>query len=417
MPTGPSKNGYIYSGDWPLPTGRNIRFVAHNIRRERTGIHARMGVLLGNEAVNWSVFNYERHEDRTRFINAAHKAIPEIERAAVPAQLLQQQFDIWCLGLWEQHLDQFAVEELSGDVNRAVRHILYPYIIEGGGTIMFSLPGRGKSWTGMLMGVSIDAGVNPIWEVEQAKVLYVNLERSRQSMEARLAHVNGVLGLPVERRLSFFNARGMSLADIEDSVARAVESRGYGVVILDSISRSGQGKMTDDDVGDKVIDSLNRVSPTWLAIGHTPRADDSHQFGSVMFEAGEDIGVRLLSQRKQSPGIDTLGIGLKIEKVNDFSPPPMQVIALDFVGDILYKVRKADVSEFPLLAGGNKPEPADAIYEYLDRVGHSTVTDMKKSIGLSKPTIYAVLKSDPRFTCAGKQGRDVFYGIKTTRAP
>ena len=69
------------------------------------------------------------------------------------------------------------------------------YIIKGGGTILFAPPGRGKSWIGLLMACSVDSGVSDVWDVPTArKCLFVNLERSAESVQRRLGLVNTAMG-------------------------------------------------------------------------------------------------------------------------------------------------------------------------------------------------------------------------------
>ncbi len=87
------------------------------------------------------------------------------------------------------------------------------------------------------------------------------------------------------------------------------------VVILDSISRAGVGDLNENQPVNRAIDMLNRLAPTWLAIAHTPRADETHVYGSVHFEAGEDLGVGLIAQTSMD-GLLT-GVGLRVDKAND----------------------------------------------------------------------------------------------------
>ena len=68
---------------------------------------------------------------------------------------------------------------------------LAPYIVKGGGTILFGPPERMKTMTAMTMAICIDAGLSyPFASVSQSPVLYVNLERPAESMQRRLGCLN-----------------------------------------------------------------------------------------------------------------------------------------------------------------------------------------------------------------------------------
>jgi hypothetical protein len=152
----------------------------------------------------------------------------------------------------------------------------------------------------MLMAVSVDAGISSLWRVERVPALIVNLERGAESLATRLGRVNRVLGLDGRRPLFMLNARGRSLQDVMPAAERFVRREGIGFVVLDSISRSGFGDLKEDRVANAIVDALNRLCPTWLAVAHTPRSDETHEFVSVHFQAGEDVGIRLTSQEANS---------------------------------------------------------------------------------------------------------------------
>src|SRR6185295_8453762 len=113
----------------------------------------------------------------------------------------------------------------------------------------FGREGGGKTNSALIMAVSTDAGVpGPFGTpARPCKVLFVNLERSAESVRSRLARVNRLLGLPADRRLLMLHARGRPLRDVLPQIQRSVSDRGVGVVFLDSISRSGAGSLVEDE--------------------------------------------------------------------------------------------------------------------------------------------------------------------------
>ncbi len=301
-----------------------------------------------------------------------------------------------------------AVEMMEPNEDMRIVRLCGSYILEGGGTILFAPPGRGKSYTAMIMAVCVDAGCDLIWPVRQRRVLYVNLERSRDSMRFRLACINRALGLGPNRPLPFLNARGRSLADVYTRLLRAVAKNKTEVVFLDSISRAGMGDLTENQTGNTTIDLLNRLCGTWVGLGHTPRADDKHVFGSVHFDAGMDVGVQLLSQAQDN----VTGFGLQITKANDIAIPPMSIIAMEWGEHGLKGVRLARGGEFVEIEAG-KPTSLEAqIEEYLLLGGDATGGEIAAAIGRNRSNVSKLLASSAKFVRTRREGKKVYYGVR-----
>ncbi len=391
----------------PLETGSEIIFRAENIRRERTGIHAMISIILDGTVLAWDTFNISRDGDRTKIANSAAQSLPESVKQIYSKTDLKQDLSSFANNTRRLQVEQQMGKAMSGASKlMAPVFLLLHFIILSGGTILFGPPGRGKSYTAMLMAVSIDAGVTLLWSVTRAKVLYINLERSTDSMKRRLAAVNIALGLPATRSLLFLNARGMALSDIVDAAKATVDKYGVEVVFLDSISRSGLGDLNENSAANRIIDALNRVAPTWLAIAHTPRSDETHVFGSVHFEAGADIMVQMLTQEKDN----TLGIGLQITKANDTRKGNMMTFALEFSESGLTAARKARPLEFGELNIGVKKSLSDMVKDYLSEVGEATATEIAKAIDGNRSNISTLLKSEG-FTKTRKEGKKQYYGM------
>jgi hypothetical protein len=321
---------------------------------------------------------------------------------------MKHALDIFCLGLWDQVVAQLSVEWLEPSESMTITRLVGSYVLEGGGTIMFSPPGRGKSYTALAMAISLDAGCDAIWPVRQRRALYVNLERSRDSMRFRLACINRALGLEPNRPLPFLNARGRSLSDVLESVRRGIGKDKCEVLFLDSISRAGMGDLTENQTGNRTIDYLNNLVPTWVALGHTPRADEKHVFGSVHFDAGMDVGVQLLAQSRE----DITGIGLQVTKANDIAIPPMQVIALEWGQDRLVGIRSGRRHEFPEIEAGKRVSLSDELADYLKLVGTADGSTIADAIGRNRPKVASTLHNDRRFVMVKKEGRTTLYGLR-----
>ena len=287
-----------------------------------------------------------------------------------------------------------------------------PYIQVGAGTILFGPPGRGKSYVQMLMAVTVDSGgTDELWESTIHKSMLVNLERSKQSVMYRLARVNIALGYGHNRDLWMLNARGHSLSDVHDAIRKAVEEHAVEIVFVDSISRAGMGDLNGNREANAIIDMLNRVAPTWVAIGHTPRADESHLYGGIHFEAGADIMVKLTSEKTPT----SLGIALTITKANDMGiPAHPEYIALDFDETIgLVGVRRPHKAEFIELEGETKLSLREEVVDYLRDVTKATATQTAEALKRNRSNIASLFANDGRFVFVARNSEGSFYGLRS----
>ena len=254
---------------WQKP-GQSIIFKANELAQQRTGIHSRISIYLDYKPLAWTLCNIERAEERIRLANSAYSYLKIKDYTK---EDLRRDLDIFCLGLWDYHLSTISPEMMIGDETQdPPTFYLYPYILAEGGSILFSPPGRGKSNTALAWGQSINYGISKLWKVQKAPVLYINLERSAQTLRRRLANVNKILGLPASHPLLTINARGKSLIDVAPIIRKSIKQYDIKLIILDSITRAGLGDLTENQPVNRIIDTLSGLCPTWLALGHTPRA-------------------------------------------------------------------------------------------------------------------------------------------------
>lgn len=382
--------------------------MAEAVRQERTGIHARVSIALNRVYLAWSTFNVERDEDRTRLCNSAMAHTGEAVSDTYPKIALKHDLDLFCRGIWPAWVSRYTPTPVSPDPSMpAIEFVLYPYVVKGGGTILFAPPGRGKSYFALAMALCIDAGAG-LWSPPRRKALFINLERSGRSVQRRLTDLCGALG--IEKSLLCLHARGRSLNDVYESARKCVREEGVEVIFLDSISRSGFGDLTENAPVNRIIDGLNRLAETWVALGHTPRATEDHLYGSVHFDAGADVVVRMATQRQSS---GSLGIGLDITKANDFAPPPMGLFALEFSQDRLTVVRQAQRSEFPELAEKASNTLVDEIEDYLLDVGNTTATLVAQALGRNRSTVASVLSANERFVKLHRDKSGTWYGVRS----
>ena len=388
----------------------HIWFRANNIRKERTGLHATTYIFHDTARLKFSQFNIERDEDRARLANAAWADLDAGLQKKYVKAFLRHDFDTFCDNLWPNYVNTAIPEKLAGDATQTpIEFLLRPYIMRGGGTILFGPAGRGKSYSSQLIAVSVDAGVDQLWPVTQTNTLLVNLERSAISIARRIGCVNTVLGLNPARSLAVINARGKSLQTIQEVVAETIKRYEIEFVVLDSISRAGFGDLTENRPVNAIVDMMNNLCDTWLALAHTPRADSNHIFGSVLFEAGADIMLQLLSQLK---GTQSLGVGLQVTKANDMAPTGLSVYGYEFDEYGLSAARIAHPREYLEIEAQRRIETSPAIRDYLLDVGPATVEMIADAVSKDRTTVQKILKNSPTFMGAGFTGSAQLWTIR-----
>ena len=237
-------------------------------------------------------------------------------------------------------------------------------------------------------------------------VLFINLERSEESLQYRLGRVNRALGLPVERELLMINQRGHTLIDVYDGACDFIASHGTEVAFCDSLSRAG-GSLTEDDSANRTMDRLNALCRTWVLSAHTPRVDRSHMFGSQMFDAAVDVAVQLLAQTRDNK----LGVGLVVTKENDLGPQPLRQLAFEFGAGGITGLRPARFGEFPEVeAAGRRLSLEEELFHLLLDRGQMTASRAAQALLQPRQQVVLVLATSTRFEpCVNVPGPELTF--------
>ena len=391
--------------------GYQINFIANGLHPRSTGPHATISICEQSpnfkiteqdphgKTIVYTTFNIGKNEDRTRLANAAYKLlVPKDEKLYSPYKtvgydndFLKVDLDRFCIQIEQVWESQFESELTTGDPTLIQKHRIYPFAVSDGGTIMFARPKSGKSFLALAMAVSIDSNVNKFWQVEKCPVLYVNLERSARSMQQRLGNVNRALGLKPNRPLRFLHARGRSLKDIVNPIKKTMSRHNIKYVILDSISRSGMGDLTSNDVANRITDSLNSIIEKgdnergYLAIAHTSWSEE-HVYGSIHFEAAADS---ICSVKTSKNEYNELGVQLQVDRGNDVSSGvelPMLKFAFNEFG--LNEISSASADDFPDLIPDTLSE---RISKYLIRNPDKTPVEISQSLKINDSSVRGIL--------------------------
>ena len=391
------------------------------IRKQRTGIHARLTIYLRRTRLAYDVFNVERSTERTRLAGRAKDHAVDLKMLNGNVKEwrtdLEHQLMTFTEGLWTAYVGTRVGGYLEGEEDpQPPAYLLEPYCIEGGGTFVFGPPKAAKSYTALLWAVSMDAGISTFWPVRQCRVLYINLERSSQSMKNRLGLVNRVLGLDPKRPLLFLNRKGHTLADIVEPAKRMIADEGVAHSIVDSLSRAGAGDLTHNEPANDAMDLMNGLIGSWTLIAHTPRGSGDHVFGSQMFDAAADVLVKCRSERQE----DKRGVGLSAEG-NDVPFSPLRVMAYEFEPHGLVNVREAHQHEFPDVEDDGKERTLDdQIRDQLLAYGAQNGKQLANDLNKPPSTIgkaLARLDSRRAIRVVEGEGRGKFYGVSSEDPP
>ena len=366
---------------------------AHDIRKTDTGVHAKLSIDFNDDNLAFTVCNIERNEERVRLSNSAHKFLGVSEEDAnsiITKGELLFKFNNFCSKVWKEHLSIQKPEVIEGTTDlSSVAYALKPHVLEGGGTIMYGKPGKGKSFTGMMMALAVNYGTNHYWETTESKTIFVNLERPARTMSPRIGAVAKALGLNSNSSLVVMNNRGQGLVDIHDALEDYIAKNDVKFVVLDSISRSGAGDMKEDRVATRTIDMLNDLGVSWVAIAHTPKYDDKVYYGSGMYEAGADVMLRHSSSRIDDAG--SLAVLLEVTKANDMPVPKPMGLHYSFDENGLSGIRFATKDEVADLVD-KEIHLRDSIREYLGDTGKATATELAKKLGKERAEVTEVLR-------------------------
>jgi hypothetical protein len=400
--------------------GHTVTFRALNMRYTSTGPHATINIFYTEPSngqgpgkrfpLESNEFNINRMEQRVKLSNAAHDMIHNGFRDIFIKKNMRTRLKEFCDGLTNFDATDFAPMEIKGNPNYRPDFLLEPYILKGGGTILYAPGGSTKSYTAMVMAVSIHNGVSQrhggFWDVFQTPTLYINMERSPGSMAGRLGWVNETLGLEGDTSLFMFHTRGRKLTTIKPALARFISYHEIGFTVLDSISRAGGSDLNESTTANEIMDMLNELCPSWLAIAHTPEGNSKKIFGSTHFRNAADVTVVMDSQRRG----DKTGSSYQLMKGNDVGAPSREYLAFQFSDNRLEKVYRPTADEFPDLIVERDMSTDDYIIQYLRQNGNGSASQIAKAYGINRQTLNVAFKRNVKGLYVSLVGG--LYGLK-----
>jgi hypothetical protein len=414
-----------------LGEGNEVVFIADDIRTTGTGPHAKVKIgkrkfrvdAEGNRGdeiqsvlLDTDVFNLGRRQDRNQLSNSAWDTGFAVQNGHPPLlnkEELRNYLMRFCDEVPRVYAGLITPTYIIGD-DTPISFIAKPHVVEDGGTIIFGPGGAGKSTALIVMALCIQYGIKAFWDVTQSNVLYVNVERGTPSIARRVAGIAPALGLGAEAELISLSERGRTLNELADNIHDTVQKHNIDIVLLDSLTRGGLGDLNDNKPANSFSDMMNLIAPTWVAIGHVSKRDNSNLFGSIMFENAADVMVKLTS----SEGENKLGVRMDITKSNDAPrnvPPVWLKYEYDPITNGIIGVSHTNEREFPDLDGKVVKEGtvAEQIARYIQNEtsdNTASAQEIADFLDKQRTNVSAVLNSNPIFVKVGK-GRPQKYGL------
>jgi hypothetical protein len=400
---------------WPVHFAPDltVTYVGKEIRRERTGVHALVLITIGTSVLAFDDFNVLRIPDRRRLAKAFMELLTDEQKTFILSAGVMHSLDLFCAYLGQQYeTAHLEIDTVAADwTPQAVRFALDPYLLDGAGMVLFAPPGAAKSFIAQAMALSLSLGSVSLFHIPQPRpALYVNLERSGESMHTREVQIMAALSLRRPSGLEYLHARGRPLLQLIKRIKAWAREHADGVVFLDSVSRSGGGSLTEDLTANRFVDAMNSIGTTWVGIGHTGRAQEERLYGNIMFEAGVDVAVKLNSVRVDEGRI----VNLEVTKANDIAFPKKLYLRLGFDNHGLDVIRHVNDDDMAMLKDTSDENPDSAISDSLMAFeGQATSTEIAQHSGISRRTVARHLRNRrDLYQVVKTEGRSMYYGLK-----
>ena len=401
-------------GERMLGTTDRITIRIDNARHERTGVHGRLVMFVNDRHVYYDQINLEKGDQRSRFCRECVRNLDDAIVSVYSEKAITHDIGRICQAVISWDLENTKIDYIDPtEFATPITFPVYPYLMESAGTILFAPPGTGKSWVALIMAMCIANGMASPFNATKRPVIYANLERPRNTFLMRDHAVRRALSFPADQPsgIGYIHGRGRTFKSVLSQIENDGRKNPDTVVILDSISRTGLGSLVEDTTANQFTDSMNSLGLTWLGVGHTPRDNDKHVFGSVHFTAGCDIETRLVGSEHGN----SLHLMLESVKANDAPRNYKHAIALDFGAEQaegLVGIREIQADDPDLIS-----QSTDSSFKIAHAIeelgGKATTRQIAEAADLYDSNVSRILRSPKgKFIQLPGDGKEKYYAIR-----
>jgi hypothetical protein len=321
------------------------------LSRSRGETHGELNVLCGMPGTR----SADGHIHQARFnltSTTARSSVAKVLAARSNAP------DIDWLDLLEDLCRRVLAAEREGDPVSKVGGLpmelresyrLDPVMPQDQATILYGDGGSGKSTLACALSVSVETGVAviPGWIPRRARVLYLDWEAGRASINRRVRGIAMGSHIPELVTIDHMDCRRRGpLSGFAEDVARLVDREQYGLVVIDSIGMASGTSSEGADANESAVrlfGAFGYLGTTVLAIDHVNKgdADDptrkSRPYGSVY----KSNLARATYELRRSASASSIGI--YHTKANDsaLQPPVSLQVEYGCDGTITYQREEA----------------------------------------------------------------------------
>lgn len=248
--------------------------------RSRGELHGELRVMCGLDGIRARDGNV--HQARFNLTSTTARGSLAKHLAARAAHEMLDWLDLledFCRRVLDAERAGDPIEEVGAlPMPLGVATRMDPIMPLGDVTTLYGDGSTGKSTLAAAIAVSVQTGVSviPGWTPRKAPVLYLDWEAGRESINRRVRGVAMGANIPGPVTISYRNCKRRGpLPGFAEDLAREIDERGFGLVVVDSVGMaSGVGEGGDaNETAIRLFAAFGALGTTVLAIDHVNKSD------------------------------------------------------------------------------------------------------------------------------------------------
>lgn len=279
-------------------------------------------------------------------------------------------------------------------------YLLWPILVRGQPTTIYSPGGYGKSTISDLMAVSITHGITVLdWKPRRGNVLILDWETDINIHRRYIAAIKKGLGITANLPIHYRFCENDLITHLE-AIQKDVYDHKIDLVIIDSqMAATAHGRPGADgaQVAGMYYNALRTLKCTTLTIDHTSKQsmrddDNAGPYGSVVKYNRSRSQFELKQQ--QEPGDNFIQVALRHQKFNlgrKMQPIGIQINFVNDENDHIDEINFENIEvsdEF----GTSKTSLKDEVRAYLMDFGSASVNEITEAIDRNKGSVRTIIQ-------------------------
>ncbi|MCI0778092.1 MAG: AAA family ATPase, partial [Chloroflexi bacterium] len=211
------------------------------------------------------------------------------------------------------------------------QHLLAPYMLTDGPTIIFGQGGSAKTYLALAWSACIALGMPFLGSpVQQAAVLFIDYESTPGVMKKRLEKVLAGMGMANSLPPIFYWPATAPLVDMVPALQHEILKDDIGMVVVDSVMLAAGADAERAETAGRYFGALRRLGVPSLNVGHVTKAGgDQFPFGSIFWHNSARLTWNVKLRHEED---DTVHLGLFNREANDGPQEHPQGLRISFDG-------------------------------------------------------------------------------------